>query len=421
MIFIFIVLIAMSALFSMSETAFMSLNKIRVRTLAEDGHKKAKTVDRLLENQDRLLSSILVGNNLVNIAASSLTTSFVISIFGNEGTGVAVATGFVTLMILIFGEITPKTMATKNSESVAFAVCRFIQFVIFICTPFVFILNVVSRIFIKLLGGDMDNGPTMTEEDLKTIVAVSHEEGVLEDEEKEMIHNVFEFGDTEIKEIMTPRIHVVSVADDIPYNELIETIKECQFSRIPIHSDSYDEVIGVIYIKDLVLSQVDEVEFDIKNYMHEAFVVYEFNNVSDVFESMRKEHVSLAIVLDEYGVMSGIVTLEDIVEEIVGEIDDEYDEVDESIQKLSECLYLMDGSVDIDDVNEVCQTHFDSDDFESIGGLVLGECNGSPELNQVIKMNNVLFTIKEIDKNRIVQLQLELMPEEQEEDEEKHD
>lgn len=425
MIFMFILLIALSALFSMSETAFMAVNKIRVRTLAEEDNKRAKIVDTLLSNQDRLLSSILVGNNLVNIGASSLTTSFVISMFGNEGTGVAIATGFVTLMILIFGEITPKSLATKNAESIAFGVCRFIKLITIICTPVVFILNIISRVFIHLLGGDMENGPTMTEEDLKTIVTVSHEEGVLEDEEKEMIHNVFEFGETEIKEIMTPRIHVVSVGDDVTYNDLMVTFKESQFSRIPVHSESYDEIIGVLHIKDLMLSKVIKSKFDVKEFMRETFVVYEFNHISDVFESMRKEHVSLAIVLDEYGVMSGIVTLEDIVEEIVGEIDDEYDEIEDlSVVDMGDGIFLIDGSLNIDEVNETCGTSFSSEDFESIGGLVLGQCNGSPELNQVLKIDNVLLTIKEIDKNRIVQLQLELLKDEddnEEEMEEKHD
>lgn len=421
MICMFILLIALSALFSMSEAAFMSVNKIRIRTLAEEGHKRAKVVDGLLNRQDRMLSSILVGNNLVNIAASSLTTSFVISVF-NASSAVAIATGVVTLIILIFGEITPKSLATKNPESIAFRVCYFIRFILWICTPVVFILNMLTGFLIRLLGGDRKPGPTMTEEDLKTIVTVSHEEGVLEEGEKEMIHNVFEFGDTEIKEIMTPRIHVVSVPDDISYNELMKIFRECQFSRIPVHSESYDEIIGVLYIKDLMLSDIVKSKFDVKQYMRETYVVYEFNDVSDVFESMRQEHVSLAVVLDEYGVMSGIVTLEDIVEEIVGEIGDEYDEMeDSSIIQLSETQYLIDGSLNIDEVNETCGTSFASEDFESIGGLVLGQCNGTPELNQVLKIDNVLLTIKEIDKNRIVSLQLELLNEETEEvEEEKH-
>ncbi len=422
MIVLFILLIGMSAFFSMSETAFMSVNKIRIRTLAEEDNKKAKIVDRLLNDQDRLLSSILVGNNLVNIAASSLTTSFVISLFGNEGTGVAIATGFVTLMILIFGEITPKSLATKNAEKITFAVCGFIRVLCFICIPVVKVLNIFSHVIIRLFGGDMDNGPTLTEEDLKTIVTVSHEEGVLEDEEKEMIHNVFEFGETEIKEIMTPRIHVVSVPEDVTYNELMSILRECQFSRIPVHAESYDEIIGVLHIKDLMLSKVVKSKFDVKDFMRETYVVYEFNQISDVFESMRKDHTSLAIVLDEYGVMSGIVTLEDIVEEIVGEIDDEYDEVETSIVNLGNGKYLIDGSLNIDEVNEECETSFESEDFESIGGLVLGQCNGSPELNQVLKIDNALLTIKQIHKNRIVQLELEiLIDSDKEDEEEKHD
>lgn len=413
MIIVLLFLFVLSGLFSMSETSFMSLSKIKVRTLAEEGNKKAIRVMNLLEDQDRLLSTILVGNNLVNIGASSLTTSFVISLLGNEGIGVGIATGICTLAILLFGEITPKSIATKNAESVAFFLSGFIQLLNIIFIPVVYILNVISGFFIHMIGGDKDSGPSMTEEDLKTIVNVSHEEGVLEEEEKEMIHNVFEFGDTDIEEIMTPRIHVESVSDDISYDELMEVVRASQFSRIPVHSESYDEIIGVLHIKDLLIKDIDKESFDVKNFMRESFVVYEFNNISDVFESMRKEHVSLAIVLDEYGVMSGLVTMEDIVEEIVGEIDDEYDQEEFSITDLGHDIYLVDGSLDIDEVNEVCGTDFNCDDFESIGGLVLGECNGSPELNQVLKINQSLLTIKEIDKNRIVTLQLELLHEEE--------
>ena len=420
MIFAFIVLISLSALFSMSETAFMSINKIRVKTLAEENNKKAILIQSLLENQTRLLSSVLVGNNLLNIAASSLTTSFVISLLGNDGTGVAIATGVVTLVILIFGEITPKSLATQNAESIAFGVCRFIKLIIIIFTPVVAVLNVVSGFFVRLFGGDANKGPTMTEEDLKTIVTVSHEEGVLEDEEKEMIHNVFEFGDTEIKEVMTPRIHVESISSDTTYDEVIGAFRESQFSRLPVHNDSYDEIIGVLYIKDLFLYDINRLDFDVTKIMRDTYFVYEFNQISDVFEAMRKDHVSLAVVLDEYGVMSGIVTLEDIVEEIVGEIDDEYDAFEQPIVDLGHSEFLIDGSLNIDEVNDVCDTTFDSEDFESIGGLVLGQCNGSPEINQTIMIDNIEMTIKEIDKNRIVLLHLKkLLEDEEKEGEEK--
>lgn len=422
MIILFVFLILLSAFYSMSETSFLSLNEHRIKTLAEEGNKRAGIVLDLLIQKDKLLSSILVGNNLVNIAASSLTTSFIISVFGNESKGVAIATGFVTLVILIFGEITPKSLATQYSEKITFSICRIIKANTIIFTPIVIILNGVANIFIKLFGGDTDVEPTLTEDVLKTIVSASNEEGALEDGKKEMIHNVFEFGDTEIREIMTPRIHVATVANDVIYKDLLHLFKETQFSRIPVYNDSVDEIIGVLHIKDLLLTHVDTANFDVSKYMREAFFVYEFNQISTVFEKMRKNHLSMAVVVDEYGVMSGIVTLEDIVEEIVGEIDDEYDDVDESlIIDLGNNVYLVDGSLNIDEINDACQTSFDSEDFESIGGLVLGEVDGSPELNQVVKIDDVLFTIIAIEKNRITRLRLELVSAtEEEDDEEKH-
>ena len=400
-IVVFIILICLSSFFSCTETAFLSANKIRMRNLAEEGDRRAKKVEKLLSNTDRLYSSILVGNNLVNIGASSLTTSIVISIFGNSASLVAAASGVVTLLILVFGEITPKTFATKNADRIALFMSGFVSFICFIFTPVVFLLNIITGFIIKLLGGNKDNGPTMTEEDLKTIVTVGHEEGVLEEEEKEMIHNVFEFGETEIKEIMTPRINVDSIPDDCSYQELMEIYKRGQFSRYPV--------------QDLLFFNIDPDEFEVKDYMRDTFVVYEFNEVGDVFAAMRKEHVSLAIVLDEYGVMSGIVTFEDIVEEIVGEIDDEYDdEDDDMIIKLSENEFLIDGSLNLNEVNDKVGTDFDSEDFESIGGLVLGEVSGVPEIDEEVQIDNVLFRIVKMHKNRIAQLKVTILEEEEE-------
>lgn len=409
-IVVFIILICLSSFFSCTETAFLSANKIRMRNLAEEGDRRAKKVEKLLSNTDRLYSSILVGNNLVNIGASSLTTSIVISIFGNSASLVAAASGVVTLLILVFGEITPKTFATKNADRIALFMSGFVSFICFIFTPVVFLLNIITGFIIKLLGGNKDNGPTMTEEDLKTIVTVGHEEGVLEEEEKEMIHNVFEFGETEIKEIMTPRINVDSIPDDCSYQELMEIYKRGQFSRYPVHSESFDEIVGVLNVKDLLFFNIDPDEFEVKDYMRDTFVVYEFNEVGDVFAAMRKEHVSLAIVLDEYGVMSGIVTFEDIVEEIVGEIDDEYDdEDDDMIIKLSENEFLIDGSLNLNEVNDKVGTDFDSEDFESIGGLVLGEVSGVPEIDEEVQIDNVLFRIVKMHKNRIAQLKVTIL------------
>ncbi|HAH75316.1 MAG TPA: hemolysin [Kandleria vitulina] len=414
MIVAFLVLIMLSAFFSSAETSFMAVSKIRIKTLAEEENsRRAQLVQKLLDNNEQLLSTILVGNNLVNIAASSLTTSFVISIFGNEGIGVALATGFVTLMILIFGEITPKTLASNNAEKFVLAFAPIISFFRIVFMPIVFILNVFTHIMMKAFGDLSSTGPTVTQEDLKTIVNVSHEEGVLEDDERKMLHNIFAFGETEIKEIMTPRIHVEDVKDDISYDELIDFLKNCQFSRIPVYrNEDSDDIVGVLNIKDLLLADVDQEQFDIKNYMREPYFVYEFNQISDVFESMRKDHVTLAVVLDEYGVMSGIVSLEDIVEEIVGEIDDEYDQEDDDVVALADNQFLLDGSLDIDEVNEECGTSFESEEFESIGGLVLGAVGGVPEINQKVVIDNGLFVIEKIEKNRIETLRLTVIEDE---------
>ena len=416
-----IILLILSSLFSCSETAFLSVSKIKIRTLAEEGNKKAKLVESLLDDQDRLLSAILVGNNLVNIGASSLTTATIMAIFGDGAQTVAIATGVVTLCILIFGEITPKSLATQNADKLVFALAPFIRFVCVITKPVVFVLNIITGFIIKLLGGNQEHGPSLTEEELKTIVTVGHEEGVLEKEEKEMIHNVFEFGETEIKEIMTPRIHVESLPDDCTYDELMNVYHDAQYSRYPIHDESFDEIIGVLNMKDLLFIDIDKEYFDVKKYIRETFVVYEFNQVNDVFASMRKEHATLAIVLDEYGVMSGIVTFEDIVEEIVGEIDDEYDDASDDIVKINDHEYLVDGSLNLNEVNDEIDTHFESEDFESIGGLVLGEFSGVPKIKDKIEFPGVTIIIEKMHKNRIELLRLIIHEmKEEEEGEEKH-
>lgn len=389
--------------------------------MAEDGNKKAQTIEKMLSHSDHLFSSILVGNNIVNIGASSLTTATIISIFGDGAQTVAYATGIMTLLILIFGEITPKNLATRNADKIALALTPFVRFVYFIATPVVLLLNLITGLIIRLLGGDNNQGPSLTEEELKTIVTVGHEEGVLEKEEKEMIHNVFEFSETEIKEIMTPRIHVESLPEDCTYDELMEVYQKGQFSRYPIHDESFDEIIGVLNVKDLLFYDIDREHFDIKEYMRDTFVVYEFNQIKDVFASMRKEHATLAIVLDEYGVMSGIVTFEDIVEEIVGEIDDEYDDTDSSIIKINDYEYLVDGSLNLNEVNDELETTYESEDFESIGGLVLGQLSGVPEVNDRIYYDHTAIIITKMQKNRIEQLRIiKDKPEIVEEVEEKH-
>ncbi len=403
-IIVFFICLFLSSFFSASETALLSVNKIRMRSLAEEGNERAKLVIKLLTNSEELISTLLVGNNLVNILASSLSTAIAIEMFSDKGIGIA--TGVVTLLILIFAEITPKNLASKHADAISLSLCKIISVLVVIFKPIVVVLNFISGLIIRLMGGSNEGGPKITEEDLKTFVTVGHEAGVLEEEEKEMIHNVFEFRETEIREIMTPRIHVVSVSEDASYDELYECYKKEQFSRLLVHSESYDEIIGVINIKDLLFQDIDQTTFKVRDYMRDAFVVYEFNLIADVFASMRKERVSLAVVLDEYGVMSGLVTFEDIVEEIVGNIDDEYDKEEKLIQKIDDNVYLVDGSLGFNEINDEIDTHFDSEDFESIGGMVLGECNGVPELHHQLVINDALVEVERIHKNRIATVKI---------------
>ena len=414
---IFIVCLLLSAFFSASETALLSVSKIRMRTLAEEGNKKAKNVEKLLENTDALLSTILVGNNLVNILATSLSTSLAISMFGSSGVGIA--TAIVTVLILIFSEITPKSLSAKYSDTLALSVAQALSFLVVLFKPIVVVLNFISGLIIRLFGGKLEVAPAITEEEIKTVVTVGHEAGVLETEEKEMIHNVFAFGDTEIREIMTPRINVVSVGDDVTYEELMETYKKEQFSRLLVHSQSYDEVIGVLNMKDLLFKNIDPSTFNVTDYMRDAYIVYEFNHVSDVFASMRNARVSMAVVLDEYGVMSGLVTFEDIIEEIVGNIDDEYDkEEEELIKQIGERTYLVDGTMSFNEINDEIGTHFESEEFESIGGMVLGACNGVPALHHKLILDEVEIEVEKIHKNRIALLKLTMPKERIKEDEE---
>ena len=412
-IVILVLCLLSSAFFSASETAMLSANKFHMRTLADEGNKKAALVESLLNDSDTLLSTLLVGNNLVNILCSSITTALAISYYGNAGVGYA--TGAVTLLILIFCEITPKSMATKFADNFAMNVCGILNFLIKLLTPVVFILNCISHMIIRLLGGNMEETPEITEEDLKTIVTVGHEAGVLESEEKEMIHNVFDFGETEIREIMTPRINVISLSDDCTYQEMVDIYNQEQFSRYLIHSESFDEIIGVLNMKDLLFVNIDVSNFKITDYMREPYYVYEFNHINDIFEEMRKERISLAVVLDEYGVMSGLVTFEDIVEEIVGNIDDEYDvSTDVVIRRLSENTYLVDGAISFNEINDEIGTHFESEDFESIGGLVLNECKGKPVLHDQFIVNDAILEIEKIQKNRIALVKITIEQKEEE-------
>lgn len=400
-IIILLILLALSAFFSSNETALMSVNKIRLRSLADEGNKRAAMALDILENQTpKLLSAILIGNNIVNISASSLATTLAYS-FG--GYMVSIVTLILTVLILIFGEITPKNYATINAEKITLRYIPIFKFLMTIMTPVIFIINLFSRGVMRLMRVDPDAASkAMTEEELRTIVDVSHEDGVIESDEKEMIYNVFDLGDATAKDIMVPRVHVTFADVESTYDELIEIFREDKFTRLPVYKDSQNNIVGIINMKDLLLYDKNE-EFVIDRFLRKPHFTYETKSISDLLVEMKDSTFNIAIVLDEYGDMAGLITLEDILEEIVGEIHDEYDEKeDELVQKISDREYIIEGSMHLDDVNDHLNTELDSEDYDSLGGFIIEHLDRLPVAgDEVITEEGIRLIVEKLDKNRI--------------------
>ncbi len=400
-----VILLFCSAFFSSSETALMTLSKIRLRHMVDSEIKGAEIINKLLKSPSKLLGGILVGNTVANIGASALATSLAIKYLGTNGVGIA--TGLMTFFVLIFGEITPKSLAAQNSEKFSLKVAKPISIITFILNPLIVVLIYITNTIIKMFGGEIGKQkPFITEEELKTMVNVSHEEGVLEVEEKQMIYNVFDFGDSQAKDVMTPRTDMIVANSNSSYEELIKIFREEQFSRLPIYEDTVDNIIGVLYIKDLIFFEDGKDEFDIVKHMRVPYFTYEFKSTVDLFADMRLKRIPIAILLDEYGGTSGIVTIEDLVEEIVGDIEDEYDDDTDKIEVIKEDEYIVDGNTKISMVNEMIGLNIESDDFDSIGGFVTGILGRLPKTGETINYNDTKFIIQNTSKNRIIKLKI---------------
>lgn len=398
---ILLVLLMLSAFFSSNETALTTANKIRLRALADDGNKRAAMVLDVTENHtSKMLSAILIGNNIVNISASSLSATLAYA-FG--GYMVSIATAILTVAILVFGEITPKNYATINAEKISLRYIGVIRFFMTIMTPVIIIINLFSRGIMRLLRVDPDAARKgMTEEELRTIVDVSHESGVIESEEKEMINNVFDLGDANAKDIMVPRVHVTFASVDSSYEELIRIFREDKFTRLPVYEDSQDNIVGILNMKDLLLYDRDA-SFNVRDIMRTPHFTYEYKSISELLVEMRESTFNIAIVLDEYGELAGIITLEDILEEIVGEIHDEYDEAeDEPLLCISDREYVIEGSMNLDDVNERLGTDLASEDYDSLGGFIIGRLDRLPEAgDEVVTEDGIRLVVDALEKNRI--------------------
>ncbi|MCM1181129.1 MAG: hemolysin family protein [Clostridium sp.] len=400
-----VVLVFLSAFFSSAETALTTVNKHRLRALSEEGNKTAYKVLKLVDNPSKLLSAILIGNNIVNISASALTTTFTTEVFGSKFIGIS--TGVLTLVVLLFGEITPKTLATIYSEKMSMVYIHVIAPMTTILTPVIWIVDKMSNIIFFVLRVDRNAANNqMTEGELRTIVDVSVEDGVLEKEEKSMINNVVDFGDSKAKDIMVPRADMVLVSVDASFDEVFEAFNEEHYSRLPVYDESKDTVIGIVYMKDLFFYQNDKESakknFSLRSIMREPFFVYEYQKTSSIMAELRKRFVSIAIVLDEYAAAVGLITIEDLLEEIVGEIRDEYDMYElEIVTRISDNQYEIDASMKLGDLEDVIGIELESEDYDSLGGYVIEILDHLPSEGETVKKDGVTFKVVSMDKNRI--------------------
>ncbi len=413
---IVIVLVFLSCFFSSAETAFSTVNRVRMRTLEEEGSKRAARVNRILENYSKMLSSILIGNNIVNLTASSLTTTLAMRVSVPTG----IATGILTIVILLYGEIVPKTWAMLSSEKISLAYSGIIYGLMQVMTPVIYIVDKMANGMLRLLRIDPSKKiTTMTEAELRTYVEVSHEDGVIESEEREMIYNVFDFSDAQAKDIMIPRINMVTVDVNDSYSQVMSVFRESMYTRLPVYQEDNDNIIGLINIKDFILCE-DENNFHIKDILRDAHYTYEYKKVADLLYELRETTTNVTFVLNEYGATVGMITLEDLLEEIVGEIRDEYDEDEEElIQEVGDRTYLVEGSMKLDDINDELDTELDSDDYDSIGGLIIECLDRLPEDNEEVTLENgIHLKVQGIEQNRIVKVLMTLPEPAAEEDEE---
>ena len=402
-----VVLVALSAFFSASETALNSINKIRLKNMADNGDQRAAKTLEVAEKYESMISTILIGNNIVNISASALATSLTIKIWGNYATGIT--TGVLTIVVLIFGEITPKTTATVYSEKFALVYAPVIKALMTVLTPVIYVVDVLAGFFLRLFHIDTKNHKkTITETELRTFVNVSHEEGVIESDERQIINNLFDFGDAEAKDVMIPRIDMVAADITTGYDEILALFRETMYSRIPVYEEEQDNVVGILNIKDLIVVP-HGTQFEIRKIMRKPYYVYEHKNISELFKEMQKQSQGIAIVLDEYGSTAGMITTEDLLEEIVGEIRDEYDNDEtEPFVKIDDYTYHIDGTYKLDDVNEKLSTALTSEDNDSIGGYIIEKLDRIPAAGEKLRVDNLEFTVEKVESNRVVSVILKV-------------
>ena len=404
---VIIIGIMLSAFFSSSETALTSLNIFKIRQMEKNGVDKAPLVRKLDENIGSVLTTILIGNNIVNIVTTTVATLFFTDVMGPRGA--VISPIILTIVVLIFGEVTPKNIAAANSEKLALKVASPIRFLDVIFKPISFLLGKITGLISSAFISEEENSNLVTEEDLKTIVDVSEEQGVINNEESEMIHNVFEFGNSDVSDIMTPRTNMEAIAVDCDQEELNELLKNTNHSRIPVYGKNIDNIVGILHMKDIVSSIAEGKQLNLEDIIRPAFYVYDNMHIFDLFTNMRSENVSLAIVIDEYGGTSGLVTIEDIVEELVGEIDDEYDTDEKDIFKVDERTFLVKPSLHLSDFNDYFDVELEEFKNDSIGGYVIDHLARIPVEGDIVEVDNMILTVDKVDRYKIEMLKVEFI------------
>ncbi len=410
---ILVILLFLSSFFSSAETAFTTVNRVRLRSLSEEGNLKAKKALKVLEDHSRMLTSILIGNNIVNLSASALTTSLVLAHFNSLFVGVS--TFILTTLILIFGEIVPKRLAAAHAEEFCLKHASILWIYILAATPLCIVANALSALFLMLIRAEAgDPYSAMTEEDLKSYVDVGHEDGAIESDERELIYNVFDFSDATAKDVMIPRVDMVTAQMEATYTELMEIFRENMYTRIPIYDEDPDKIVGMINVKDFLLVE-DRKGFSIRDILREAYYTHEFKKIDDLLTEMRERAVNVCFVLNEYGATVGMITMEDLLEELVGELRDEYDhDEDELIHKIYDNQYLIASGMKLDDINDALGTDFDSEHFDSLGGIIIEKLDRIPEDNDCVTLDdNTVLKVRGVNDNRIDKVLL-ILPEKEE-------
>lgn len=398
-------LLVFSAFFSLSETALTSVGKMRLRHLAESGDRRAQLIEKMRQDPTRMLVPILVGNNLVNIALSSLATALCLELFGNRGLGIAML--FSTTVILLFGEIMPKAIAACDAETIALRVARPASVAITILTPVALLFNATTSFILRLFGKTRDERPLITPEEFFTLVDTVEKQGVLDSEEREMIEGVVQFSDTTVDEIMIPRPDILAVSADTSVSEASQILLNGHFSRLPVYQGSLDNVIGFVHVKDLVKAALAGDNQPVKSLVRPVIFTPETRKVGDLFKDMRRQGVHIAIVLDEYGSTAGLVTMEDLLEEIVGDIRDEYDTEEDPITTLSDDVYLVHGKVSLKELGEKTGVCLEEEDVDTVGGYVFHQLGHIPKVGDTVEVDGIKLSVEEMRGRRVSKVRVE--------------